>query len=468
MAKQRPGSRGQAAVFLLMALTVLAFMILWKNDLHRIIFVKDRTQNAGDAAALAGARWQAAALNLVGELNLLHALAIESQDAVAQDMITNMQARICFAGPMAGVLAMQQAAKLNGIHVDQEFTDYMHDHARKVRREYGMDVGGAGLLDEPYEGAWEEYADMIEMVADEGIAAGIDNHKRYDDFGSGHILVAKDFYRAVASRNWCWFFLHHPGLLESHRGHGSWPPLPPPDPPVPQDCEYLALRLQMIETYLPQVVSTNHFIEHAGALGYDPLPVLTTQVTETVHHWMIYQPGVWREWEAIKDGFPVSGELRPEFDYAGADVVSRVHASAARLTPDLGNAEQEDEVVWSAASKPFGYFAPEDDGERLPPSLWSLVMPAFRAVRLIPADTASEGSPGGFDIAFRRHINEHLPPYLSNGIITPGCGYCRSLKTFDEPEFRKTGSEWLGKNSGLCTLPPPNSGGRGGGSKRAH
>ena len=44
---------GQAILFLLMALTVLVFILLLNIDLHRIIQRKDQAQNAGDAAALA-------------------------------------------------------------------------------------------------------------------------------------------------------------------------------------------------------------------------------------------------------------------------------------------------------------------------------------------------------------------------------------------------------------------------------
>ena len=44
------------AIFLLMLLTVLAFVFLWHVDIHRMITAKTRSRNAGDAAALAGAR----------------------------------------------------------------------------------------------------------------------------------------------------------------------------------------------------------------------------------------------------------------------------------------------------------------------------------------------------------------------------------------------------------------------------
>ena len=92
------------------AICILVFAMLWMVDVHRIIFVKDRSQNAGDAAALVGARWQATSMNFIGELNLMHALASSMGDDASVDVITNTQMRVCFAGPMTGVAAAQQAA----------------------------------------------------------------------------------------------------------------------------------------------------------------------------------------------------------------------------------------------------------------------------------------------------------------------------------------------------------------------
>ena len=60
--------RGQTIVFLLMALTILMFALLWNIDLHRLVAGKSHAQNAGDSAALAAARWQGESLNLIGEL----------------------------------------------------------------------------------------------------------------------------------------------------------------------------------------------------------------------------------------------------------------------------------------------------------------------------------------------------------------------------------------------------------------
>ena len=124
---------GQIAIFLLMALVVLAFMVLWSVDIRRIVFMKGKSQDAGDASVLAAARWQGSTLNLIGEANLLRALAISAGDDVADDALANMQARLCFTGPMAAFAASQQAAKLNGVYANSNYTEVVHEHANTVR-----------------------------------------------------------------------------------------------------------------------------------------------------------------------------------------------------------------------------------------------------------------------------------------------------------------------------------------------
>jgi len=60
-------------IFMIMALLILAVVIVWVFDVHTVLHIKARTQNAGDAAALAAARWQGVSLNLIGDLNILQA-----------------------------------------------------------------------------------------------------------------------------------------------------------------------------------------------------------------------------------------------------------------------------------------------------------------------------------------------------------------------------------------------------------
>ena len=119
-------------MFLLMTLVILTFIVLWNFDLHKILRVKGITQNGGDSAALMAARWQGITLNLIGDLNIMHALALTSGDADAAADITNIQARLCFVGPMIAFMASQQAAKNNGIYRNPEYDEVIHEHAQNT------------------------------------------------------------------------------------------------------------------------------------------------------------------------------------------------------------------------------------------------------------------------------------------------------------------------------------------------
>jgi len=96
---------GQVMIFLIMVLVILVFVVLWNTDLERILRVKSLAQDGGDAAALMAARWQGISLNLVGDLNILQALAVAADDQDAVGAISNLQTRICFTGPMIGLIA---------------------------------------------------------------------------------------------------------------------------------------------------------------------------------------------------------------------------------------------------------------------------------------------------------------------------------------------------------------------------
>ena len=126
-----------------------------------------------------------------------------------------------------------------------------------------------------------------------------------------------------------------------------------------------------------------------------------------------------------------------------------------------------DDILWTAAAKPFGYLeSDDDDGLRLRPDAYGIVLPAFRDVRLIPIDAGSGGAGGAFDIGWRRHLDEHLPLYTSTGALDDGCRYCRLIDTFEDSDCRRQGIDWLLVNSDRCTLPSPGGGGGGGGGTR--
>ncbi len=474
------GRRGQTVVFLLMALTVLVFVFLWNVDLHRIVSAKSLSQNAGDAAALAAARWQGISLNLLGELNLMHALALGVGDETAVDAITNIQARLCFTGPMTALVAAQVAAKNNRIYAHDDFTRILRDHAVSVSA-YDTLIGGAAAYPEPYPGAWQEYSDMLLAAADDGVAAAPDNARFYGDGSAYHILRDPAFYDAVAGRIWCWFLLHHASsrnpprtILDDYTGYQWWPDMPPPDLPSFHDSEIFGLGVTALQIPLERIATSNQVATGAAQqAGLDAGP-LGTNTMECASTWYVYDRRQWRAWAVMDprgdEPFPIVGPVKPEYDYTGADAVVRLMASVERLTPLQGRAQTRDDILWTAAAKPFGYLETAAGGNegRLRPDAYGMVLPAFRDVRLIPVDAASGGASGRFDLAWRRHLDEHLPLYLSTGQLRDDCRYCRLLNLWDNADFRREGVEWLLEFGHLCTLPGGGGGGSGGGTRRGH
>ena len=477
--KRLPGRRargGQTIVFLLMALTILIFALLWNIDLHRLVAGKSHAQNAGDAAALAAARWQGESLNLVGELNLMHALALSANDGAAAGAITSMQARICFTGPLAGLVVSQVAAKNNRVYNDDDFTSLLNEHSRDVRR-YDEVVGGELLFPEPFPGAWNEYAGMLDAIAADGIAAAPDNALFFGDLTSGHVLLDKEFYEAVAGRQWCWFYLNtatsaNPPrtLLDDFASYESFGPLPPPDPPRYENSEIFGLGLVSHPIALRRIGGGEEaMFSAAEAEGIDMAGYVSTNVLPREETWYFYSSSSWESpWPGMDpdgpDALPMVGPVKDEYNYTGADAVVRLYVTTYRMTAQ----EAEDTLVWTAAAKPFGYLLDADTSTRLMPHAYGLVLPAFRDIRLIPIDAASSGGDGSFDVEWRRHTDEHLPVYLDCGRLEDGCTYCSRIRRFEDPAFRIEGVLWLRENYKLCILPPKGGGGHGGGTRRGH
>jgi len=461
-------------IFLLMVMVILVFAVLWNVDIHKIVTLKSRSQHAGDAAALMAARWQGITLNLIGNLNIMQAVALSEADAYALEAITNIQKRLCFTGSLIALEAAQQAAKNNGIYENPALSDHLREHARRVREEYPYrtDPSGEMLFPEPYPSAWEEYADMLDSVADNGVAVGPDNTHYFSDRTGGHPLLDQAFYGAVAGSYWCWFFHHDYSLLEEYVNYRSWGPLPPPTRRYYENAEIFTLWINSQTAPLASLTTEPEaFRELLNTLAADRSlgPISTNAMAENAT-WFVYDPDHWGTWDVMDTSgaypFPLSGKLKAEYNYTGADAVCRIIAEdSSMLTPDAAAPG----IVWTAAAKPFGYLHEEQ-----PPNTYALVLPAFHEVALIPVDAASGAGGGAYDLDWRNHIDRHLHPYLTRGPsrLTPGCYYCNQLThtKWENPAFRRTGIDWLEENSHLCVLPPPSGPGtgRGGGTRRGH
>lgn len=465
MVNRMSSRSGQALIFIIMILVILAFVGLWNFDLHKIIYVKSLSQNAGDSAALAGARWQATSLNLIGDLNVMQAVALTRGDTDEAAAISELQARLCYVGPMIGLEAAQQAGKNNGLFNNDRFTARLFKHADAVLTDYrATGPDGRMLFKEPFPGCWAEYAEMIQAVARNGVAVGPDNARYYSDSSGGSLLLMPDFYDAVAGTDWCWFYHHAYDLLKTYVDYHSWPPLPDIIPtPEPLNCEYFGLGLRRLDLIGDaRALSAMDSARVERDLSPDSL---SSNLSSKVSSWYCYDEGVWGSWDSIstegESGFPATGPVKSQYDYAGGDAVTRVMASSPRLTPGAGTSK----ITWTAAAKPFGYLVV--GGTKIKPNEYGLVLPAFREVRLIPTDTSSAPAGGSFNLDWRDHIEGHLDDYLAMGKTVPGCYYCMSLLVWENPVFRKTGYDWLELNKLSCRT-YGSGGGRGGGSRRGH
>lgn len=458
---------GQAIVLILAVLVVLLAALLWDSDVHTLVTRKIKAQNAGDAAALAAARWQANALNLVGELNLAHIQALENRDYASVEAITSLQARVAFAGPLAAMAAANAAAKVNGITNNADFTAEIQEHATKAAR-YGVSVGDEPAIPEPFPGAWGEYSAALRDIASRGVAAAPDNARLYFDPDEDHILLQKDFYQSVAARDWCWFFIFHGAgghqtILDVFTGHNWFDPLPDPTPSRQYNSEFFGIGVE------PHRMSLGSRTLLADYLRFK-IDHVTTNSLDADQIWYVFSGRTWGDhWPGMSedddDPLPLAGPVRPEYDYAGADAVVRLHAAASLLS--FGG-DGSREIVWTAAAKPFGFIKDERE-ERLRPNAFGLVLPVFGDIRLIPLDAATSGGVGSFDLGWSRHRREHVPEYLDHGsaALVASCEYCACIRLFEDPDFRAQGSEWLRLHSNRCS-PMMYGNQRGGGSRRGH
>jgi len=434
---------GQVMIFVLMALLLLSVVIVWNFDLHNVVHLKMRAQNAADASALAAARWQGITLNLIGDLNIMQALSLSAGDAETARQIADTQARLCYAGPLVGLMAAQQAAKNNGIYANSSFTERLAAHAGAVLSDYGQ------VFAEPYEDCWQEYASTLRTIANSGIAAAPDNAALYTDYSGEHLLLDMNFYDAVAGREWCWFYWNAFTLLQTYADYQSWPPLPPQIQETrPDNSEVFSLGLATAE-FIPGGLSTIPVMNQLRSernLSQETISNFVAVVTST---WYIYEQSKWTDWSTMKDSsFPVYPEknLKPQYDYLGADAVTRIEADAERLMPGA----TDKRIFCTAAAKPFGSLTGSES--QVTPNYYSIVLPSFSDVRLIPVDAASGGNAGAYDLAWRDHIEFHLPSYMTNGLngIDLSCWYCQQLAAWEDAAFRQKALDWLDESENPC------------------
>lgn len=487
--KDTSAKSGQIVLVLLFMLLGLVFLLMMETDIFSAIRGKTRIQNAGDAAALAGARWQGITLNLIGELNMIHvAASCESNETVAAGVVA-LQERLALAGPIVGLLAANSAALENKAPVHDDFTRIVETRAQSA--------GGYASATWPTKGA--DYGHMLHTAVSDGLAAGNDNADLLPICSEYHPLYDLKFYQAVQASDWrriclnCFGGNHARATSELLAWHG-WP-TPPPlvEGADLSNSEFLSLHVKRATVALAATSRPNAadvILAAAHDLGLDdvitPDNLDTNNVLTQARTWYFYNDSAWRDWRELDiDGaarFPLENAVRPEYDVMGATALFRVRDT---LVP-LAQIARTNEFEWTAAAKPFGS-VDYAGGTRRVIDLFNtysgtfnapLILPSFTFVRLIPiggvgtpdpeneSGSSWSSSRGASDLAWLEHVKSHVPFNQR----ADGCRYCNILRLYGEnADHLHTGGQYLMNHAHDDYCAPPSSGGkRGGGTSHAH
>jgi len=430
--------RGQVALYLIAVLVAITILTLMNFTIFRSVSAKNRAMNAGDAAALAVARYQGELLNEIGRLNVAHLKAAIKGDAATCAEIAERQLRLSFLNPVEAIQVGNQAAIENGAARCERVERLLKDHANDIRQYY---VPNPEMYPPPYEGAWEEYAAHLEVAAGNGIWAGPDNIT-FLDAACGHVLLNRQFYQAIAGGNWCWFKFNAPGLLDAYETFQGWGPLPTADEEtrlrrrVNSEVYSLHLHLRIGRAREPLDEKLIRELTDATTDEIANAPLLD----DPTQQWLFYDETEWRRWWEMDDPFPLVGRVKPEYDVKGCAALCRVKVGA---------------VAWTAGAKPFGIV----DRETL------FVTPVFTEARLVPIDAVGGADLSTADPDWMEFVRVWLPKYMARGPLVFALGggwYGAQLAQWESGSFRCQGATWLKYHENDCERGCAGPGGTGG------
>ena len=474
----RARKSGQIVLVLAFMLLGLLLLALVGVDAFLASHRKNRLQNAGDAAALAAARWQGITLNALGALNLakidtLCKVGDPSADPTAWDAATNicerltaLQERIAFAGPLMGFYAAQRAAQKNGMgEQDADMAALVAEATSRASMLPGTDL---------WPEMAEDYAEMLHGAARDGVFAGVDN-AQYFNFAiqSPHPLYSKAFYEAVSGEDWCWFYLHG-GMHDLLAGFSGWDEIPTAGAGSPENPEFFGTDVRTVRGALADInldwteqQTRAAVLELAGRNACPNVNDFTLQQSGVITNrnlaWVTYGTD-WHAWNRMHRSndarLPIISDVKEKYDVQGAFAATRVRQVLDPFTPGVSSRMN----VWTAAAKPFGSIDDRTvtwDGE------FPLVTPAFTDVRLTMLGAYDEGRLNMADRAWVTHTRDHIQP-PSSIAHAKGCPYCAALEKWEDPAFRAKGVAWLAENGDEQCRRPTGGGAPGGGTRYAH
>ena len=452
---------GQVAIYLVAVLVAIAVLVFMNVDIFLAIRAKNHATNAGDAAAIAAARYQGELLNQVGRDNVEQLKAALVNDVRECQEIMERQRRRIFLEPLEGIQIASMAAKtaVSGCEAggDDDPEEFESAKMKKILEQHIFDVRGVYVADtdlfpEPWDGAWEEYAQRLELAIGGDVVAGPENAEFASAYSS-FPLLDQEFYNAIAGQMWCWFKWNGEWLFDRD-SHNMPRPVFNPDRKR-DNSEIFSLHLD-VKT-LPMILDedwTNIIMRLTGCTESDIAGSwLLTNGTQK----LAFFDSRWNSWKesgfSVDNGFPIVGDVKPEYDVYGCAALCRVIRGG---------------YDWTAAAKPFGSVENLEGEQDVVTCLKRLVTAAFSEVRLVPIDSVGGRDLHTADYDWMIHIRDHLPKYFTSGPPHNGCWYCQQLVCWENLAFRESGKRWLQYHSKECVRPRPGPGNDHGGTSHAH
>ncbi len=490
---------GQTLVLGVLAILILVLAIIFLFDLQSMIRVKVRAQTATDAAALAGSNWQKHSLNLIGELNIVKACTVlvsdiepfgdDSPEAISysSELLTEMQSRISFVGPLIGVGAAQQAAKNN--RIDDCGWNAMSRRASDLLDQltYGVSDYYTDASSEIENYYWQmPYYLMLSSLSEEVLQGGFAVEPSGVFAGQPSVdpfwLADEDLYDQIAANYWCGQPLR--GVLKYFNFDGQWwqVDISEDSSNFPRESEYLTLGVEY--SGAGAMFMTEETESALGTLAeernltlYDSYDTDDPEDTDGINsplpyvNWCIFDSG-WdytplSEWT---DGTWLRGEFNTAYIYGGAISGMRTFPEQPSLLSGFYqvNSLQSENVIESnqaakdyyesslsiesvSAAKPFGMLA---DG--IAPFEANMVLPVFDRSRMIPFSMF----PIDFDplgdtlVEFLKWLAE--VDDLDNPGSSPPAGteyYLYCLQKLNDPEWRALGYNRDYVDTGYPTSP---------------
>lgn len=430
---------GQMAIFLVLILAGLALLFSLNIDIFTSSRSKIRLQNAADASALALARWQGLSLNMIGDLNIAHMAAICESNKNAIAGIVALQRSIARMGPTAGFKAANDIARANGAAVSYDMTA-----ATKIASEF-MDEG---------------YRNMIDVVLQDGICAGIDNAAILKA-GTIDPRVDPDFYDAIRNRDFRTLCVRYSNGTHGLPSIQSGAPAPEDvllSDPVNACFGSIGMGFASGIDYASHIGTLAAFARECGCDGAVSAAKLTENANLFAEYgWGVYDPDEWRELpdELGFSRFPWLTPLQERYDTAGGAATVRIEGSVALSSI----AAQTNSIAALAAAKSLGSVK----GSRVTDANPALILPSFDRARLVPfAFGAATGRRG---MANLRHVRALTGLLGRNGGTT---AYGNLLDLFNGDEFKSAADKWYADHghtdSDGCCPPAKHGTERGGGT----